>query len=275
MPKIIDYYMIMRESVNILPFLGVELCGLDLPAILNSKNEINSLLQYYNQYHLLVIRNQKLTENQLIHISQVFGEPVPALVPTYRLEEYPLITRHTNVKDENKLPTGVVAPELVYHSDSYFALNPSKATLLYSLKSPSHGGETYFADMCFAYDTLDESVKNIITNKKAIYKNAYINQPPVAHPLVRTHAITKRKALFVNIHRALGIENVDLQEAMQLLGRLYAHATNPSYVYKHKWCDGDLLIWNNPTTMHCATAIDDAEKRLLYRILTKGELPIT
>ena len=172
------------------------------------------------------------------------------------------------------MPTGVIAPEYVFHSDSYFTSNPSKVTLLYSLKSPNFGGETHFINMCFAYETLDYSIKKLIDNKKVSYKNAYINQPPVTHPLVRIHPVTKRKALFVNIHRALNVEGLAKNEALELLDFLYQHATQTKFIYKHKWQNGDLLVWNNPSTMHCASQIDDNEKIVLYRILTKGDLPV-
>ena len=101
-----------------------------------------------------------------------------------------------------------------------------------------------------------------------------MNQPPVVHPLVRVHPVTKRKALFVNIHRALGIDGMDQDEALKLIKYLYQHATRADFVYQHKWHDGDLLIWNNPMTMHCATDIHESQERLLYRILTQGDLPV-
>jgi len=270
---LIEYYFMSFFETNVLQFLGVEIRGIDCSKPLNFQ-ESCLLLDNFHQYHLLIIKEQQLTEEKLIQISQLFGEPVPSLLPSYRLEKFPVITKHTNAKDTNKSPIGAMAPEDVYHSDSYFSANPSKATLLYSLKSPAYGGETCFANMCFAYETLDESIKHFIADKKAIYKNAYINQPPVAHPLVRVHSVTQKKALFANIHRALGIDALEKNEALSLLEELYEHAINPRFIYKHKWQDGDLLIWNNPVTMHCATHINDSQERLLYRILTKGDLPV-
>src|SRR3990167_1112635 len=249
--------------------LGIEINSINLAK--NASFSINELTHLFAQHHLLIIRNQQLNEEQLIEISRLFGEPAPALVPTYRLEKYPLITRHTNVKDNDRLPKGVVAPEYVFHADSYFTSNPSKATLFYCLKAPTHGGETHFVDMCSAYDRLDAATKSFISDKKVSYKNAFVNQPAVSHPLVRIHPITKRKALFVNIHRALGIDGMSDEDAIALVEKLYIHATEDEYVYKHQYRDGDLLIWNNVTTMHAATPIVDSEERLLYRILTKGE----
>jgi len=265
--------MRLTISTDISPYLGSEIRDVNLAESLSSE-DLKILLDQFEQHHLLVIRNQNLTEEQLIKVSQIFGKPVPALVPFYRLEKHLVITKHSNLKDENKLPMGAVAPEFIFHSDSYFTANPNKATIFYSIKSPEHGGETHFVNMCFAYDTLDDHMKKLIADKKAVYKNAYINQPSVKHPMVRVHPVTKRKALFVNIHRALGIDGLEECEALKLLEYLYHHAIKSEFVYQHKWRDGDLLIWNNPTTMHCATTIDESQERLLYRILTSGDLPV-
>lgn len=254
--------------------LGSEITEIDLATPINDANK-KFLLDEFDQHHLLIIRNQKLSEEQLIEISRIFGEPVQALVPTFRLRDYPLITKHSNEKDDKSLPLGVMAPEYVFHADSYFTSNPNKATLFYSLKAPHSGGETHFVNMCYAYDTLETATQEFIKHKRVSYKNAYINQPPVEHPLIRIHSATKNKALFVNIHRALGINGLQKEEALDLIRKLYHHAIRSETVYKHQWQDGDLLIWNNVTTMHCATRIEDDQHRLLYRVLTKGDLPVT
>lgn len=253
--------------------IGIEINDLDLSKTL-SVSLASKLVKQLHIHQLLIIRNQKLTEEQLIGISLNFGEPIPAIVPTFRLENFPLITRHSNMKGGDNNPIGAMAPEYVFHSDSYFTVNPNKSTLLYSIKSPAQGGETFFVDMCSAYETLDKFTQQMIEGKHAIYKNAYLNQPPVIHPLVRVDPVTKRKALFVNKHRALGIKDMDDQISLSLLSRLYHHATRSECIYKHKWSDGDLLIWYNPTTMHCATFIDNDQERLLHRILIKGDLPV-
>lgn len=268
--------MLAKQPLNFSPYPEFDLCNIDFAALpviepAVTKNIIGS----YNQHHIIIVRNQKLTEEQLIDVSKLFGEPAQALVPTFRLEQYPVITRHTNTKDANNAAKGVVAPEYVFHADSYFAPNPTKATLFYCLKAPNVGGETHFVNMCAVYDNLDQAMKYLIAGKKVAYKNAFINQPPATHPMIRVHPVTGKKALFVNKHRALGIDGMEQTEALQLIESLYHHATSPEFVYKHKWQTGDLLIWNNATTMHAATPIPDTEERLLYRILAKGDLPVT
>ncbi len=262
------------KTSEISPYLGLEIDGLDLSTNPSSET-YESLINKLHQYHLLVIRNQHLNEKQLINVSQFFGKPSPSLVPTFRLADYPFISKFSNVKGEKGEALGATAPEYVFHSDSYFAPNPNKATLLYSIKSPEYGGETHFVNMCKAYETLEDSVKNLIRDKKASYKNVYVNQPPVSHPLVRVHPATGNKALFVNIHRLLGVDEMELDEAQKLVEKLYNHSIKPETIYKHQWKDGDLLIWDNRTTMHCATTIDSTQERLLHRILTEGDLPVS
>lgn len=261
------------SATSLCPQLGIEISNLDLTKAFTDKIAAE-LYEALLHNHLIVIRAQTLCENALIKASKIFGEPVASIVPKYRLPEYPLISRHSNIRNEDDEPSGAMAPEFFWHSDSYLTETPNKATILYSIISPHVGGETNFVNMCVAYDSLDDETKNLINNRKAFYKNAYINRPPVAHPLVRINPVTNQKALFVNIHRALGVEGLLPNDASNLLNKLYNHAIEPSQVYQHKWKDGDLVIWYNPSTMHAATPISREHHRLLHRILIKGDIPV-
>lgn len=253
--------------------LGAEIVGVNLAEAIDA-NLLATIKAAFAQYHLLVFRQQTLNEDQLVNFSCYFAEPVESLHPTFKVPTHPVITKYSNMISDNQEPAGAMAPELIWHSDSYFTENPNKATIFYSLVSPNEGGETHFVNMCTAYADLDGATKSKIEGKKAFYKNAFINRPPVSHPLVRREA-NQPKALFANIHRALGIEGMETEDAIGLLHGLYEHSTHSERIYRHKWQDGDLAVWNNPTTMHCATAIPANQQRLLYRILTKGELPVT
>ena len=253
--------------------LGAEILEVNLAEPIDASLLV-AIKAAFAQYHLLVFRRQTLNEDQLVTVSRYFAEPVESLHPTFKVPTHPVITKYSNMVNDNQEPAGAMAPELIWHSDSYFTDNPNKVTIFYSLLSPNEGGETHFVNMCTAYADLDEATKSKIENQKAFYKNAFIHRPPVLHPLVRQEA-NQPKALFANIHRALGIEGMETEAAMRLLHSLYEHSTQPERVYRHKWQDGDLAIWNNPTTMHCATEIPATQQRLLYRILTKGELPVT
>lgn len=256
------------------PNLGLEIVGVDISQKL-TEDIIGELIELLAHHHLLIFRKQVVSENKFIEFSCSFGEPVPSLLPTFQLLGYPLISRHSNIKNDDDETIGAMAPEFFWHSDSYLTDNPNKATLLYSLISPREGGDTGFVNMNSAYEMLDNETKKTIAGRKAFYKNIYKNRPPVAHPLIRINSITHKKSLFVNKHRALGVENMPENEALDLLKNLYEFSIQPERIYKHKWQDGDFLIWDNSSTMHAATPISGNNKRLLYRILIKGELPIT
>ncbi len=225
-------------------------------------NILETLKSLLCKNYLLLLRNQSLDEESFIRLAEIFGEPIPSLMPLHRLEHYPVISKFTNVKGQN----GATSPEYVFHSDGYFTPNPNKITLLYSLKSPTSGGETCFINMCSVYQALDNSMKEFLQDKQVDYKNVYINQPPVKHPCIRIEPINK--------YKALGIEGIETNEALNIINKLYEFSTQDQFIYKHFWRDGDVAIWYNPTTMHCATPISDSETRLLYRILTKGDLPV-
>lgn len=253
--------------------LGAEVIGLDAALPLD-QDQLQEIQAAFARYHLLVFREQQLNEDQLVHFSRYFAEPVESLHPTFKIPTHPVITKYSNMVGDDAEAIGAMAPEMIWHSDSYFTDNPNKATIFYSLISPEEGGETHFINMCAAYADLDEATQQEIANYKAYYKNAFIKRPPVLHPLVRL-STTGEKALFVNSHRALGIDGIDADIGLALLNRLYQHSIEPKRVYQHKWQDGDLAVWNNPTTMHCATTIAANQQRMLYRILTKGSLPVT
>lgn len=252
--------------------LGAEVLNVDASQPFE-KNVLDLIKEAFANYHLLIFRKQILNEDQLVRFTEYFAEPVESLHPTFKVPTHPVITKYSNMLGEQAEPVGAMAPEMIWHSDSYFTDNPNKATIFYSLISPDEGGETHFVNMCSAYANLNEEAKRFIADRKAYYKNAFIKRPPVLHPLVR-QAETGEKALFVNIHRALGIEGVESEEALTWLEMLYEHSIQPERVYKHKWQNGDLAVWNNPTTMHCATGIAADQRRMLYRILTRGELPV-
>lgn len=261
------------EFKDLSPQIGLEIIGLDISKPLNVEI-LDKLRDAYFDKHLLVIKFQKIKENDLVAFSKHFAEPVPSLNKRFKLASHPVITRYSNIRDDDDEPTGAAAPEFVWHSDSYFTDNPNKATIFYSKISPKVGGETHFVNMCTAYELLSDEMKQKIEGKKVFYKNAFIHRPPVAHPLVRINPITHKKSLFVNIHRALGIDGLSIEESMNILNELYNQSIQPHLIYCHKWCDGDLLIWDNPSTMHTATPIPCDQQRLLYRILTKGDLPV-
>ncbi len=137
-----------------------------------------------------------------------------------------------------------------------------------------------------AYDTLDDRVKRLIAGLSAVHDLDYSRRragaygmseeqlastPPAAHPLVRRHPESGRNALYVG-HHCSGIEGVSESESRELLETLMNNATAAENIYPHHWTAGDLVVWDNRCTLHCATPFDAAsERRVMYRAVVKGE----
>lgn len=246
--------------------LGTAISGVDASQPLDAET-VSHLNQTLERDHVILLKDQALSEAQLIKFSHYFGTPTPSLMPTFRLPDYPLISRHSNIRKDDDEPSGAMAPEFFWHSDSYLTDTPTKATLLYSLRSPNHGGETGFVNTQSFYESLDTATKNFLSQCVVLYKNIYKNRPPVAHPAVYTNPITHKKSLYINANRIVGIEGTPENEGINLVKQLYEQATAKHRQYFHQWQDGDIVIWNNHSTMHTALPTPDGEKRLLHRIL--------
>jgi taurine dioxygenase len=158
--------------------------------------------------------------------------------------------------------------------------------MLYALEIPRTGGNTLFANCYRAYETLPEEIKARIAGRKAI--NAYDYDaaatkrgskirdgiPYYAHPIVRTHPATGRKALYVNRLMTVAIEGMDDDEGADLLELLFDHQEKPEFVYEHVWRVNDLLLWDNRCTLHARTDFSPEERRLMRRVVISGEKPL-
>jgi taurine dioxygenase len=162
--------------------------------------------------------------------------------------------------------------------------------MLFAVELPSSGGDTQYVNMHEAYDDLPVETKQRIDRLKAVhvYLSKYSPRPlgaiseesrrdvpaPGIHPLVRTHPDNGRKALFLNPVRMESIVGMEDEAALALIGELMRHATQKKYEYRHKWRYGDWVIWDNRSVMHQANPdYDMSERRYLYRLMLKGEVP--
>jgi taurine dioxygenase len=173
-----------------------------------------------------------------------------------------------------------------WHTDRSWRRDPALATILYGVDVPSTGGDTLFANCTKAYDALPEETKRRIYPMFAIHSVEYSrrtapegpaateyelrNHPPAAHPLARKHPATGKRALFIGCH-AWKIEGLPEEEGRALLDELLAFATQPAFVYAHKWRSRDLLMWDDRCTLHAATPYDTGkELRTMYRTVVSG-----
>lgn len=184
-----------------------------------------------------------------------------------------------------------------WHADWSFQAQPPAATILRAEVVPPLGGDTLFADCAAAYEALSETMKAVLAPLRAVHSAArpygtkgvfaretekrtmqIITSPEAektqVHPLVRTHPVTGRKALFVSPVYTVGIEGMTEKEAGAILGFLFAHMTQPQFVYRHKWVKGTLLMWDNRCTIHFAEGGYDGHLRVMHRTTVAGETPV-
>ena len=262
--------------------LGIEIKGLNLNSKL-PKEVIEKIRSAWLENGVAVFPNQDLTHDQFENFSLEFGNfgDDPFLGG---LEEKPNIVEVKRLASEKASPFGGG-----WHSDWSFQSNPPAATFLLSKIIPPVGGDTLFANTQKAYDDLDDEMKLKINNLKVVHsaKLPYADDGFYAteketrsmniitskeakkeqiHPLVKTHPETQKKGLFINPVYTSRILDVPDEESFLLLSTLYEHMTQEKYVFRHKWSENMLLMWDNRTVMHMAEGGYDGYDRLLHRI---------
>lgn len=272
--------------------LGAEISGINLSKDLSGAT-FKEVYQAFIDYKVLIFREQDITPQNHLEISQRFGPLERLYAEDQRVEGFPDIAILSNEVVDGK-HIGVVAAGDFWHSDISYREETSLATFLYGLKIPNIGGDTEFADMQNGYNTLSEEIKGRIKNLKGIHqasklgnKRVEVTRPGaveyykkqstienICHPLVRTHPISGRLGLYLSPRFTIGIEGMDETNADPLLDLLFNHVTEEKNIYQHKWRLGDFVLWDNRCVNHRACGgygVDDI--RLLHRTSTKGDKP--
>jgi len=269
------------------PF-GVEVSGVDITKE-RDRDLIRGLAVLLFEHRLVVLRNQTLTESDLVGFGAEWGRPQPHVLTHKRMAGYPELMTVGNTFER----AATDQPAVFWHTDQSYEAVPATATMLYCLMAPDEGGETRIADMVAAYDALDRDTKALIDDLEAMhFYGAASGQdgenkasemisdeqrrsaPPVPHPLVLRHPVTGRKALYGVAGTPFAIKGMAETEALALLKALKAHAIQDRFVYAHKYRVGDIAIWDTLSTLHAAAPIPPAtgpsDSRLLWRISVKG-----
>ena len=252
--------------------IGAEIKDLDLTNL--NKQESNQIKNSFLEYSVLVFRNQMLNPEQLKSISTLWGEPL--VHPVFKgIDGHPEIIEIKNFGE--KYHTNAH-----WHSDVTFEDSPPDATLLYSIVVPDEGGDTLFSSQHLAYNDLDSKLKSDLADKVAVHSNIGVlmlsgqdpkNAKTVEHPIFRSHPETGKKAIYVTeafVKEIKGLETEDSQKTLQIL---YAHATQEKYIYRHKWSNGDLVIWDNRSVQHYAEHGYGDKERTMHRLTTSGSKP--
>ncbi len=263
--------------------LGLEILEVDLHEPLPPAR-IAQLREAWYEGLIVLLRGQTLTEEDQVRFAECFGPPART-INVNNTGKHPAVMLISNIRKDGK-PIGALPDgEMQFHTDQCYIETPAAASMLYAIEVPSVGGNTLFANAYLAYETLPADIKRRIDGRKAInaydYANASTSRgtrlgegvPQYAHPVVRTHPATGRKALYVNRLMTIAIEGLPEAESDALLDLLFDHQEQRRFVYEHVWRVGDILMWDNRCTLHARTDFSSAERRLMRRITILGEKP--
>ena len=273
-------------------------CGAEVMIDLTSEIDepvFAKLEQAFHDNIVVYFRDQQLSNRHHIEFSRRFGNLEIHVLRKYVLPEHPEILVISNIQNESGENVGLADAGFTWHTDVSYLERPSRCSLLYALEVPHRDGkplgDTLFTNTIAAYEALSEAMKRRLTGLRAIHRYSARKRiadgsrpkltstqiestPDVAHPIVRTHAWTGRKSLYVTSGECVGIEGLPPDEGIALIEELHAHCVRPDFHYRHKWQVGDLLMWDNATSMHIAIC-DYAlpERRLLHRTTVAGGIP--
>ena len=225
--------------------------------------------------HLVVcIRRQRLNYGEFAAFGRQFGEPMVHVEKDLLIEEFPEVMTLSNAdgRPERQRNGGNH-----WHTDLVFTENPASFTMLNAVAVPRIGGETGFANQCSAYEALPEGLKKEADNITVAH--CYEGRrdgsfPTVFHPLVRSHPVTGRKALYGANSTCIGIKGMDDEASADVLARYREYALADSVQYYHQYEDDDVVIWDNALTLHTGPRLEQAggsvDPRIMNRISVRG-----
>ncbi len=240
---------------------------------------------------VIVLRDQRLTPEQHIAFSRRFGALQVHSMSQFNLEGHPEVLMVSNDKSPDGRPLGIADAGRYWHSDMSYLPTPALGSMLYARAIPSEGGDTLFCDMTAAFAALTPEQQSRFRGLRAMHyfsarweREARLGlrapqtdeekrrNPPVTHPLVRTHPETGRPALYAGGF-TIGIEGMPDPEAMALLEWIEQWVTRPDFVHRHRWRLHDLVFWDNRCAMHLATTYPETQRRHMHRTTLKGDAP--
>ncbi len=239
---------------------------------------------------VLVFPKQTVTPEQQIAFSRRFGPLENHVLNQFCLDGHPEIFVVSNIV-ENGRHVGAYGGSKQYHSDLSYMAEPSMGSLFHCLECTEEGGETAFASMSAAFEALPADRQSWLESRDAVHDYVWNHQrrqghrpplteaqkaktPPVVHPAVRRHPENGRKALFISEIYTRTFVGEDEAESQALVTELMEFATRPEFVYVHKWTPGDLIIWDNRSSVHKAMPFDEeGTRRRMHRTTVRGEKP--
>jgi taurine dioxygenase len=283
----------MASSVSVRPVnpaVCAEVSGVDVAGL--SSAEFEAVERAWYAHSALLFRDQQLDDDDLIAFSRRFGEldppPVNENGKTF-VEGYPEIYVVSNVIGPDGVPIGSLgAGEAQWHTDMSYLPEPPDASMLYALEVPPSGGDTWLCGMEAALKALPPGLRARAGNLKIKHDGTYnsggylrkglaaTDDPTQSvgtpHPIVCAHPVTSRPVLYLGRRRNAYVVGLPLEESEALLDELWRYAALPANCYAHQWRVGDLLMWDNRSTMHRRDPFDAAARRIMHRTQIKGRV---
>jgi alpha-ketoglutarate-dependent taurine dioxygenase len=270
--------------------LAAEICGVDLRRI--DAADFAVLRRAFIAHSVLLIRDQRLTDDDLIAFSRRLGvldwAPVQENGRRF-VPGKPEIYVVSNVVENGVAIGSLGAGEAAWHTDMSYIETPPMASLLYAIEVPASGGDTSFCSMYAAYEALPAALKErsaglSIKHDGTYNSGGYVRAGLAAsddprtsagaiHPLVCVHPDSGRRYLYLGRRRNAYIPTLDLAQSEALLDELWAHATRPENVWTHRWRAGDVVLWDNRSTMHRRDHFDANARRIMHRTQIKRPSP--
>lgn len=271
---------------------GVEILGVDLAEPLDDA-AFAFIRRTFAEDGVALIRNQEhITAADHIRLAARFGPLEKHVLAQFLLPGHPEIFVVSNII-ENGRHIGAHGGSKEYHSDLAYLAEPSLGSIFRCLECPDEGGETAFVSMAAAYDALPAALRQRLEGLDAVYDYAWsydqrmaairgpltpeqrAKTPPVTHPAVRAHPETGRPALFLSDIWVRKFEGLTEAESAEILAEAMAVAVAPAAEYRHSWRPGDVVLWDNRSTMHRVCPYDaDNTRRLMHRATITGEPPV-
>ena len=282
----------MPSDFAILPTgaaLGAEIRGLDLAQPMDD-HTFEAVDDAFARFGVIFFRNQRITPQQQVAFTRRFGAiEFNIFGERWSVPGAPEIVVVSNVTENGK-PVGIRRAGENWHSDMCYTARPPRGTMLYAIETPAlHGlplGDTEFASAAAAWDALPDDLRRRIEGRRAVFdftgrKRAFpptadeiARNPPITHPIVRTHPRSGRKCLYVMRDDCTGIEGIPAGEAEALIAALADHIVKPQFIYRHQWRPGDVMMWDNCTVQHRAIQdYDLPQRRLMHRTTMGGAAP--
>lgn len=279
-------------SIEIVPTgtaVGAEIRGVDLSRPLDEAT-FASIDDAYDKYGVIFFRDQRIAPPQQVDFTRRFGEiEFNIFSERWSVPGSPEIVVVSNITADGQ-PIGIKRAGENWHSDMCYTARPPRGTMLYALEIPDLFGlplgDTEFASAAVAWDSLPDALRRRIDGLTAVFdftgrkrafppKQSEIDRnPPVCHPIVRTHPRTGRRCLYIMRDDCTAIEGLAQPEAETLIAALADHIVKPQHIYRHQWRVGDLLMWDNCTVQHRAVQdYDMPQRRLMHRTTMGGAEP--